>query len=206
MVSFRKYRLRSAVNAGIGILVPACWFWLAFRMQGDGFMSNGLRTLKYFTVLSNFTAGAAAVLWLLYPESRAVQRLKLAAAVAVTITCLVVICFLGWIYGFPMMYEGPSLWLHLLIPLLCMADAVLLEKRQYDRTDCVCAGIPVFLYGSGYIANILVNGAEGNDWYAFAAWGVFPAGMIIFAVLILLSCGIGAAMAYLQKKALRKKV
>lgn len=169
-------------------------------------MAGGLRTLKYFTVLSNLTAGAAAVLWLLYPESRGVQRLKLAAAVGVTITCLVVIGFLGWIYGFPMMYEGPSLWLHLLIPLLCMADAVILENRQYDRTDILCAGIPVLVYGTGYITNILLNGAEGNDWYAFAAWGIFPVGLIIFAALILLSCGIGAAMAYLQKKTVRKKV
>ena len=56
--------------------------------------------------------------------------------------------------------------------------------------------VPMALYGTGYLANILANGIPGNDWYGFSAWGMERT-PIVFAVMVsvvwLIALGLRAA-------------
>ena len=198
----------AVAKALLVLLVVLAWVQMLSR-AGGSLSSTGLSSLKYFTVLSNLLCGAAALIHLIALLRRSVPpwvlRLSYVGAVAVGVTLMVVMLFLGPLYGYLEMLKGANLWFHLVIPLLAILDHILLE--QGDRPafrDTLLAMLPSFLYGLGYAANLLLNGFGGewpntNDWYLFFHWGT-AVGIIIYAAILALSWGIALALRALGKK------
>ena len=197
----RSDKKNIAVFFNAAILVMTVFgYILAFLFPQENRLPNeGGLGLRYFTTLSNFFAGAAAFIVLIYlirnkqKESLpvALARLKLMAAAAVMVTFLVVIGFLGPMYGFEKLYAGSNFFYHLVIPLTTMADycfVELIEKNPFR--DTAFATIPVLLYGTVYLTNIAINGVGewpyGNDWYGFTSWGI-PMTFVIFGLITLIS-------------------
>ncbi len=117
--------------------------------------------------------------------------LRYAAAASVGLTFLTVLLFLGPLYGYRSMYRGANFWFHLAVPVLSAADFCVSEGlARFSFRQSLWAVAPMLLYGLGYVANILINGREGNDWYSFLLWG-YPVGVGIFVLLILLTWGLG---------------
>ena len=56
-----REKARYILNIFIAVVVPAAWLWMFFGSVGE-LAQNGIGSLKYFTVLSNFMAAIAAVL------------------------------------------------------------------------------------------------------------------------------------------------
>ena len=179
---------------------------MLFFRDGDALLaSSGVENLKYFTVLSNEFCGIVAV-WTLI---RAVRRkappmlFKLMAAAAVGLTFLIVAGFLGPLYGHRFMYKNANLFFHLILPLTAMAEYILLPvpKGGVPFKWTFCTMIPVFLYGSVYLTNNLLNGTgewpHTNDFYGFMNWGL-AAGLVIFAGIMLVVWGIACALRAVQ--------
>ena len=88
--------------------------WIAIFVSASGtLMQNGLNSMKYFTVLSNLLEGFASVVWLVSSHkngkaSSQAELLKYIAAAAVGLTCVVVLTFLGPLYGYPSRMDGIS--------------------------------------------------------------------------------------------------
>ena len=176
--------------------------------EGGLLSSSGWENLKYFTVLSNVFCGIVAAIFLFthhhhndaYPTW--LLTLKLTAASAITITFLVVACFFGPLYGYGRLYLGSNLWFHLIIPLLGIVEFCLINGKLPFRMTFL-TGAPALLYGCVYLGNILINGKgewpNTNDWYGFMNWGMGPA-MVIFAVIILTSWGIGCVLRWINSK------
>ncbi len=190
--SIRSNKLRTVLN----LLLAAAAFgaWAQMVVSGKGTLaSSGLSSLKYFTVLSNLLEGFACLYWL-WGKGKRGEHLKFVAAVAVSITFLVVISFLGPLYGYPSMFEGPNLWMHLAVPVGAILEQILLSKGTFSGKDVFLAALPVLIYGAGYLGNILVNGIgewpDTNDWYSFMMWG-YPGAAAIYGGLILVSLGLG---------------
>ncbi|MBQ9534712.1 MAG: hypothetical protein IJU78_02550 [Clostridia bacterium] len=187
-----RHKIRIFLNIFIAAAVLAAW--LASMRGEDGVLTaGGLRSLRYFTTLSNLFAGAAALVWLAAAAvgrstARWLVRLKYAACCAVLLTFAVVMLFLGPLYGYRFLLTGPSLWLHMLVPLVAAAELVLLSEEPLTRRDNAFAVLPPIVYGSAYTANLLINGVgeypRTNDWYGFVRWG-FPVGIAIFAGICL---------------------
>ena len=133
-----------------------------------------------FKVLSNLLAGAAA---------------------AVGLTFMVVMVFLGPLYGYPMMFTGANLFFHLLIPIAAMAEIIFLSDTGFTRRDNRLTILPPLLYGTGYLGNNIINGIgewpDTNDWYSFLAWG-YPMGIVIFAVICAVAWLLGLMLRQLQ--------
>ncbi len=190
------------------LLVALGWAQMLAGAEGS-LSSTGLRSLRYFTVLSNLLCGIAALIHLIALLRRSVApwvlRLSYVAAVAVGVTLMVVLLFLGPLYGYPEMLKGANLWFHLVIPLLAILDHILLEQgARPSFRDTLLAVLPSFLYGLGYAANLLVNGFGGewpdtNDWYLFFHWGT-AVGIGIYAAILALTWGIALALRGLGKK------
>ena len=109
--SDKKDKFRKALNVLLAIAVFGAWGRMV--VSGEGTLaSTGLSSLKYFTVLSNLLEGFACLYWLAGKGAKG-ERLKFVATVAVSITFLVVMTFLGPLYGYPFMFEGANLWFHL---------------------------------------------------------------------------------------------
>ena len=193
----KKTRLRIIVN--FLIIAGSFGAWLIMVFSSGGMLTDtGLRSLKYFTVLSNLFEGAASIVWLAAKSDAALvraEKLKYAGTVSVMLTFMTVMLFLGPLYGYGAMLAGVNLFLHLLVPLAALAECIFLSDAEYSRKDNLLSVIPMLVYGTFYLGNNSINGIgewpDTNDWYSFLAWG-YPVGIGIFAALCLITYGVGA--------------
>lgn len=190
-----KYSLRIAVNLFTAVMPFAAWCMM-FRGRGGVLTSHGMRSLKYFTVLSNLLEGTASVIWLAAVIAgvsaelmHRVEVLKFTACLSVFLTFMTVMVFLGPMFGYASMFEGANLWLHLVIPLAALFETILLVRMPLSMRETALTVVPVLIYGSFYLGNILVNGLEeeagSNDFYGFCTWGL-PVGIAIFGLICIL--------------------
>lgn len=180
------------------------WKWMEMIRGSDGaFASHGLKSLKWFTVLSNLFAAAACVAWLILTASEDERRghlaetIKFIAAVCVALTLVTVVFFLGPVFGYESMFTGPNLWFHLLVPLLAGLEFMFLNREQMGKREQRLAVVPMILYGTAYIGNNAINGIgkwpHTNDWYGFLSWG-WTAGIGIFAAIVAVTRGLAALL------------
>lgn len=176
------------INLFTAAAVPAAWLSMVYR-GGGTLSSRGFWSLKYFTVLSNLFCGCSALLWLFLRKNRSHNELtsflKFSSSMAVFITFLVVLFFLGPLFGFHAMYAASNLWFHLIIPLTAVTEFIFFPEYEPGKKEIMLSVIPLLLYGTAYMLNILINGIERNDWYGFGLWGI-PAGILMFLILCLI--------------------
>ena len=186
------------LNALTFLLVAFC-IARFFTAGGEGNMQVvGWTAFRYFTVDSNVLAaiGAAAML---FPAIRALRTgeertpralllFRYVGVAAVGVTFFTVLFFLGPIYGYPAMYVGYNLFLHLLCPLFCFLSFLLLEGRREELpVRFFWLGVlPVVLYGALYFARVIVVG-DWPDFYAFnygGRWYISMAAMLAATALL----------------------
>lgn len=183
----KNTKLRYILNIVLAVSVFGAWLAMVFKGVGP-LTGMGFRSLRYFTTLSNLLAATAAVIWMVTAKKRPIwiERLKFVAATAVSLTFTVVIAFLGFIYGYASMYAGANFWLHLVGPVLAVAEVIFLSDASFSKKDALISVIPTILYGAFYVGNILINGMGGwpntNDWYGFMSWGI-PMGFAIYVFI-----------------------
>ena len=201
MTSKQTLALRAAINAVVAFLVFFNWGRMTFFPPVGALNTTGLANLKFYTVLSNLLEGAACAVWLLalrFPRlRRAAAALKFTGGVGVTVTFTVVMAFLGPLFGYPFMFMGANLYYHLIVPLLAIAELILLDRQRHRPRHILWGTLTVVAYGSVYLLNILFNGVgqwpDTNDWYGFVTGGI-PVGVGIFAVLCGAAALIGLAL------------
>ena len=181
---------RKLLNIIIFIIVMVNWLKMVFLFTYTALTSIGLSSLKYFTVLSNLLEAAACVVWLINGN----EKIKYIAAVSVTLTMVVVLTFLGPLFGYIPMFTGVSFWMHLIVPVAALLEVLFWSKEIFSKKDNLIACIPLGLYGMFYIGNNLINGRgqwpHTNDWYAFLTWGN-PIGFLLFAAIVAVAYLIG---------------
>lgn len=186
--------LSLAVNAAIFIAVFATWLRMALKVDESGMLTAaGLRSLKYFTVLSNLLQGGASLAYVIALPSGGVppglRVVRYAATASVLLTFATTALYLGPIYGMGKMFRGVNLWFHLIVPLAAALDFALLDPTgPVPFAASFAALVPMALYAAGYVANLLVHapgeGRDAADWYAFLRRG-WAGGGVIAAVLVL---------------------
>ena len=168
---------------------------LTGKPEEGALQSTGIENFKYYTVLTNVFCGIVALIYLVFmlikKDTAKMSVLKLAAVCGVAITFAVVAFMFGPLYGFLQFYKRGNLFFHLLLPLTAMTEFVVVRRPKMPFKYTVYSAVPTFLYGLGYLLNILINGIGGpwpytNDFYAFLSWG-WPVGIGIFAVITLSS-------------------
>ncbi len=189
-----KRKLTIALNLFVGIMSWASWVFMAvLTIRGDTLASNGLPSLKWFTVLSNLLNGVVSFLygiWLLQKAEITVSKKiwKLVSTSAVGLTFLTVMAFLGPMYGYGSMFRGSNFWFHLILPVCSIFSFVILEhgtKLSFSHT--LFAPLCPAVYASGYLLNIFINGIgewpESNDFYGFLTWGNRIGAVIGFTII-----------------------
>ena len=196
---------RKLINLFIAVIVPYAWLKMVFATSDGVLVSGGLRSLKYFTILSNLLEGFASLMFLVAgnKEDGRLNVLKYVAATSVGLTFLTVVVFLGPLFGYLLMFTGVSFWLHLIVPVLAIVEYVIYnDYRMYVR-DNILAVVPMIIYGIFYLGNIIINGVgewpHSNDRYGFVSWGI-PIGIVIFFVIIAVTYGIGLILRKMNDK------
>ena len=197
-----KKRIRILINLIMAFTVIAVWVSMFFIHEEGMLISKGIENLKYFTELSNILESFACVFWIAVTVRKKApgwaERIKYMACAAVALTFIVVSCFFGPLYGYLNMYKGANLFFHLIIPVLAMAEFVFLNETVADTRDNLIIILFPLLYGIVYVLNCIFNGIQGNDWYAFLAWG-YPVGVVIFIMICAAMAAVGLLLRILNK-------
>ncbi len=184
------------------------FFIMFFTTKNNVLASKGFSSLKYFTVQSNIFMGLmaliSAIFILMKRESVLVIVLKYIATVAVTLTFMTVMVYLGPAYGYGMMFNGANLIFHLLLPVLSILHFLFLEPKlkEFKFRNTLYALIPLLIYGTFYLINVGYHGGEGNldyDWYLFAAKGM-GLGIVVMFLMIGLTYLFSLALYFGYKK------
>ncbi|MBR6426591.1 MAG: hypothetical protein IKS28_02060 [Clostridia bacterium] len=210
------------------ILVSACLFIAVSaaltvyggvtRGAGEGQVGEnmtGAGYFKAFTVDSNILCAVASLATAVFavpvmlgkreriPEWAAV--LQYVGSVAVGLTFLTVVLFLGPVYagsrGFLFMFSGDMFLFHLLNPLLSVACSVFLVDGEIRRRDNFLALVPTTLYGSVYCA--MVVSGKWSDFYFFTFGGHFYLIPAVFAVMLAVTYLIGLLIRVCREKTQR---
>jgi len=178
-MKYRKY-----LNVFIFVIVIINWIRMMLGLSNTGLASSGLRSLKYFTVLSNLFEAYASMMWLYKKD----EKLKYIASVSLSLTFITVVLFLGPLFGYRIMFIGSNFWFHLIVPIIAVMEVIFLSKYTISKKDNLFALMPMFIYGLFYVGNIFINGVGSwpniNDWYGFFTWG-YTGGVVVFVVISL---------------------
>lgn len=177
-------------------LYTTIMFILGFRKDGIWSSKNGLFTLRFFTILSNLLCALAALAVCCTLGMRIIPwwvwMSKYIGTVAVTVTFLTVMVFLGPTLGYKSQLSGTGFYYHLSGPLLAILSFCFME-RYYTLSFplSLCGMIPVLLYGLVYLYKVVLCPEEKrwNDFYGYNKNGKWPLSflaMIIGAFLICL--------------------
>ena len=179
----------NAINILI-IVITAISFLFCFRKDGRWDLRAGKKSLRFFTILSNLFCAVSALLWVL-SSSYWAWLLKYVGTVAVTVTLLTVIFFLGPNMGYKPLFSGKDLYLHLCGPLLAIVSFCFMECQFALSFSLSLLGIiPVIIYGFVYLVEVVIL-KNWEDFYGYnkdGKWKISMAAMFAggFAVCMLI--------------------
>ena len=179
----------NAINILI-FVITAISFLFCFRKDGRWDLRAGKKSLRFFTILSNLFCAVSALLWVL-SSSYWAWLLKYVGTVAVTVTLLTVIFFLGPNMGYKPLFSGKDLYLHLCGPLLAIVSFCFMECQFALSFSLSLLGIlPVIIYGFVYLVEVVIL-KNWEDFYGYnkdGKWKISMAAMFAggFAVCMLI--------------------
>ena len=172
---------------------------LMMTAKTDGSLSSrGWSAFKYYTVQSNVFCAITSLIMIFFTLIRKNSEipdwlyvLQLTGTTVVTVTFLVVVGFLGPVYGYQNMYLRANLWFHLIVPVVGMIKMLLIRpKRYYPFSRTLWGILPTFLYGAVYsVINAVGWTGKSNpetDIYGFLFWG-WGIGILFLLSICLLS-------------------
>ena len=219
----KKNVISLIINSFIFVAAFSSWLYMMLGDNSNSLSSQGLESLKYFTVLSNLYMGIAALFTAIYRiiiSSKAnksmpkwIEILNLSGVICVMITFLTVISFLApkdAIDGgsFFTMYKGANLFFHLIIPLVAILNFLFIEHDCELKIKYALFGvIPILIYGIFYINNFFshwvyseFDGIKTYDWYHLLGNGNFLQVILIFIGFFIGSYLLTLLIWFLNKK------
>lgn len=155
----------NAINILI-FVITAISFLFCFRKDGRWDLRAGKKSLRFFTILSNLFCAVSALLWVL-SSSYWAWLFKYVGTVAVTVTLLTVIFFLGPNMGYKPLFSGKDLYLHLCGPLLAIVSFCFMECQFALSFSLSLLGIlPVIIYGFVYLVEVVIL-KNWEDFYGY---------------------------------------
>ena len=129
---------------------------------------------RYFTVDSIILCAATCFAAICTQKAsdkvrKAVMLFRYAGTSAVMVTMMTVLLFLSHIYGYPAMFAGWNLWLHLLGPLLAVLSFAWLERdgSAPEKKHVFLSVLPVIVYGAVYMIMVVLKGEKNGGWPDF---------------------------------------
>ena len=166
-----------------------------------------LAVFKYFTVQSNIFVAITSLLTIIFfiKEKKVPEWLiyvKLTSTTSVMITFSVVIFYLAPTMGFYLVYTGVNFLMHLVVPLIALLEfLVFIPKIDIKVKFNLFSILPVLIYGTFYLTNIVINIGYGDlkyDWYLLGSLGIWM-GLTAFIVILGLSFLISFLLSFLHK-------
>lgn len=211
---------KSKINAIISLIlnlfvvVSVCYGVSTYftTSTGEGNMNVvGVECFKFFTIDSNILVAITSLIVLIFDILILVNKYeelpkwviytKHVGVAAITLTFLVVMCYLGPVQGFDKMLGQRGIFSHLMNPLAAIFSYLFFEHSVKEKYKYTFLGmIPVILYGSVYLT-LVVGTSTWDDFYSFNINGMWYISLIaIIVVSYLISLGLNALHNLIYKK------
>ena len=186
-----------ALIANLVVFISTCICIASFFLVGgSGNMQvAGWTAFRYFTVLSNAFAALGCLVGVGFNMAALVTGdeqvpywfllLKYAGTVAITVTLVVCLTFLGPIYGYELLFSGFNLFLHGVNPGLCILTFMFLERGTIRFRESWVPMVPIIAYGAVYVTKVVYTGVKAGGWpdfYHFNDTGMWPIYVLVIAV------------------------
>ena len=175
------------IAAPVLVLISILWF---FSEDGAGNMArSGTGCFVYFTNDSNILASLFCLLLVPF-NIKALKSgkdeipqwallLKFVGTVAVTLTFLVVVFFLGPTQGYALMFSGVCMELHLICPLLCIFSFCFFERGLcLSKKQSWWGVVPTLIYGTLYLVMVVFL-KRWEDFYGFNIGGLWYVSYVV---------------------------
>ncbi len=189
------------INLGIFITMAIVFYGTRKDEEGNVSVENVKHSLVFFTTLSNlFSALTSLVIAiveinLLTHGSTDIPLwalvLKYVGTAAVTVTLMTVLVFLGPTQGYPNMFRGSGIYVHLIGPLLSIISLCFLETSARISFPLALLGVlPTIFYGTYYLRKVVIVNKENGGWddfYGFnrgGQWKIYFSAMVIGTFLL----------------------
>ena len=184
-------------NALIVVFTALC-LCACFRKEGTWNLQSGLRSLRFFTTLSNVLCAVASLLVLLTLRQGVpfgIWLLKYIGTAAVGVTFMTVMVFLGPTMGYRDQLKGFAFYLHVSGPLIAAISFCFLERWYPLSFALAFTGmLPVVLYGAVYLNRVVVA-KRWDDFYGFnksgkwqISFSAMVAGSFLLCLILWLLC------------------
>lgn len=164
-------------SAIVAMTAAAMWGFFGHRGGSANMKVENTRCFEYFTVDSNLLVSICAVLTIVFKILRIAGAgeipywatvLKFTGVTAVTLTFVVVMTILGPAAGYRLMFEGGSLFMHLITPAAAMVTFVFFDGGTAIPWSCLLyALIPTFVYAVVYFTMVIIVGEKKGGWVDF---------------------------------------
>ena len=216
----KNVRIRNAVallmNVALAVLVFISIMWFFGEVgskAGVGNMGTG-RTgcFVFFTNDSNILAALCGLVLIPFNVKAIISGrdeipqwallLKFVGTVAVTLTMMVVVLFLGPTQGYGIMFAGVALYLHLICPLLAIISFCFLERGiSLSKKQMLWGIVPTLIYGTVYLIMVVFT-EKWPDFYGFNMGGYW---YISYVALPAVTCVFALAIRTLHNRAEKVK-
>ena len=122
-------KFRKLLNILLPIIILYEYYIMFFYGDGTMLGVGEIKSLRYFTVLSNLFEALACIAWLFTSN----EHIKYYATFAIMITFTVVMGFLGPLFGYSLMFQGPNLYFHLIVPLAALFENLFSCEHQINK-------------------------------------------------------------------------
>lgn len=189
--------MATALFLNIIIVLGTVFVVLRYCRTDDGkhTWERGSWKFRFFTTDSNVFSGIAALIMIPF-EIRALASggsiplvplmIKYMATVAVSLTFVTVLFFLGPTQGYKEMYSGTSFFVHFLGPVLAFISFCFLERGiNLSSFSFIFGMIPMVLYAILYYRMVLVKGPLNGGWEDFYGFNVKDRWKISLAIMLI---------------------
>lgn len=162
--------------------------------SGEGNMNvSGVECFKFFTIDSNILVAITCLIVSIYDILILINKydelpkyiiyIKHIGVTAITITFLVVLCYLGPVQGFDLMYGHKGVLTHLLNPLASIISYLFFEHSIKEKYRFTFLGIlSVLVYGSVYLT-LVVFTKTWEDFYSFNINNMWYISLIVIIIV-----------------------
>ena len=185
------------LNAFIFVNVIYCILWFYIGGGQGNMLVSGSKCFMFYTIDSNVLCALSCLVVMFYnikalktgelelPKGAVI--FKFCGTVAVTVTLIVVVIFLGPTQGYPKMFTGTNIFMHLINGIAALLSFLVFEKGfGLSKKEALWGDASVVVYGTLYLIMVIIV-KKWQDFYGFATvlkWYISYPGMILFGLFL----------------------
>lgn len=206
-----KRRNIISILLNIGIIISGLYAILHMMLSNKSgvLVAGGIGALYYFTIDSNILLVISSILVVINLLTKrklndVIFTIKMIATTNVTLTFIVVVCYLGFVMGWNFMIGGENFFLHIINPILALISYLFCEYCDLPKRYTILNILPPLIYVCVIIPMVILGKNPPYPFLDVTHNSIYET-IIVFLLMAIGIYFIGYIMYVLNKK-INKKI